>query len=133
MLGFLKAFLKGINAKTIQNYSLFVLNENVILSSIIQNSDQKYCDVLCLSFPPPEVDWQNEFLEPPIPPTEVEDDLFLVEMSDSDDSDSDESESSEDGANKKGSKRRKAEASARTGRDKSRKHGNRSLRRICHD
>jgi len=101
VLGFLKAFLMGINAKTIENYSLFVLNENVILSSIIQNSDQKYCDVLCLSFPPPEVDWQNEFLEPPIPPTEVEDDLFLVEMSDSDDSDSDESESSADGAKKK--------------------------------
>ena len=38
----------------------------------------------------------------------------------------------EDGAKKKGSKR-KAEASARTGRDKSRKHGNRDLRRICHD
>ena len=134
VLGFLKAFPKGINAKTIQDYSLFVLNENVILFNIVQNSDKKYCDVLCLSLPPLDVEWQIEFLEPPIPRTKVEDDLFMAEKSDSDgsDSDSDESENSEDGAKKKGSKR-KAEASARTGRDKSRKHGNRDFRRICHD
>ena len=40
VLGFLKAFPKGINAKTIQDYSLFVLNENVILFNIVQNSDK---------------------------------------------------------------------------------------------